>query len=142
MIRFPVIDNDILTDNLEELIRNEPLVNVDILIGVTADESLYFADEHLFNHYLPKKYRRNSSSIKMTTQINSSNIISFEQTRGFSYFKKNKYIKNYLQTNYPKHFCFYDEIQARYMPEKIHQHNLTSIAQHYTDLIRLLINIY
>ncbi|CAF4540803.1 unnamed protein product, partial [Rotaria magnacalcarata] len=43
--------------NLEDLIRTGPLTNVDILIGATDDESLYFAEDHIFHHYLPKKYR-------------------------------------------------------------------------------------
>jgi len=145
IIRFPVIDNDILTNNLEQLIRTGPLINVDILIGATADESLYFAEEHIFNHYLPNKYRTNPLSItnsrlsnRQITSTKSSPIksIEYEQPRGFSYFKKNKYIKNYLQTNYPNYLCFYDEIQARYMPDINHQHNLTEVAYHYTNLVR------
>jgi hypothetical protein len=114
------------------VIRTGPLNNVDILIGVTADESLYFAEEHIVNHYLPKKYRTNSSNI----QKNSRKSITFEQSHGFSYFKKNQYIKNYLQTNYPNYLCFYDEIHARYMPERNHENNLTDIAHRYTDLVR------
>jgi len=57
----------------------------------------------------------------------------------FFILKKNKYIKSYLQTNYPNHLCFYDEIQARYMPN---QHNLTEIAQRYTNLISDLMFYY
>jgi carboxylesterase type B len=116
------------------MIRTGPLINVDMLIGVTADESLYFAEEHMFNHYLPKKYRSRS-----LTKINSTKLIEQDKSHGFFYFKKNKYIKNYLQTNYPNHLCFYDEIQARYMPN---QHNLTEIAQRYTNLISDLMFYY
>jgi hypothetical protein len=125
------------------MIRTGPLVNVDLLIGVTADESLYFAEEHIFNHYLPKKYRINPSSrtTARSLMIKNSQFVSkksteHDQLRGFFYFQKNQYIKNYLQTNYPNHLCFYDEIQTRYMPDAIHQHNLTVIAQRYTNLIR------
>jgi len=130
-IRFPVIDNDILTNDLKELIYTAPLVNTDILIGVTADESLYVAEEHMFHHYLPRKYRTNPS-------MNSTTVKSteYEQSHGFSYFKKNKYIKNYLQTNHPSYLCFYEEIQARYMPRPIHQDNVTEIAHLYTNLVR------
>ncbi|CAF1027669.1 unnamed protein product [Rotaria sordida] len=151
---FPVIDNNILTDNIEQLIRSGPLVNVDILIGATADESLYFAQEHIFHHYLPKKYRtiaylttNSRSSTLNNSQNNSTNSssdkpIEPEQPRGFFYFKKNKYIKNYLQTNYPNHLCFYEEIQARYMPQTIHQHNVTEIADLYTNLVSDLMFYY
>ena len=102
--------------------------NVDILIGVTADESLYFAEEHIFHHYLPRKYRINPS----TTQRS----LTTKQPLGYSYFKKNKYIKNYLQTNYPHLLCFYEEIQARYMPSTIQQENITEITHLYTNLVR------
>jgi hypothetical protein len=126
-----VIDNDILNPNLEQMIRTGPLTNIDLLIGVTADESLYFAEEHIFNYYLPKKYRQPKTNSRSSTKS-----IEYEQSNGFSFFKKNKYIKNYLQTNYPNYLCFYDEIQARYMPDLKHQHNLTDIARRYTNLIR------
>ncbi len=137
-IRFPVIDNDILTDNLEEMIRTGPLVNVDLLIGVTADESLYFAEEHIVNHYLPKKYRKNPLSTieKRSTKSPIIKSIESNQPRGFSYFKKTNYIKNYLQTNYPNQICFYDEIQARYIPDINQENNLTEIAHRYTNLVR------
>jgi hypothetical protein len=129
-----VIDNDILSNNLEQMIRTGPLTNVDLLIGVTADESLYFAEEHIFNYYLPKKYRQNP--LLKANSRSSIKSIEHDQSHGFSFFKKNKYIKNYLQTNYPNYLCFYDEIQARYMPDLEHQHNLTEIARRYTNLIR------
>lgn len=153
MIRFPIIDNDILTNDLEELIRTGPLVNVDILIGVTADEALYFAEEHIFNHYLPGKYRTNpsltttqpSATIKTngtsSTQNSAEKITEPEQPRGFSYFRKNSYIKNYLQTNYPDHLCYYEEIQRRYMPSTKHQHNLTQTAHLYTNLVRYIFKL-
>src|SRR5690349_2291459 len=102
--RFPIIDNDILTNDLEELIRTGPLINVDILIGVTADEALYFAEEHIFNHYLPRKYRTNpilttTTQRSLTTKINEFNStqnlikksIENDQPKGFSYFRKNNY---------------------------------------------------
>ncbi|CAF1212043.1 unnamed protein product [Rotaria sordida] len=151
---FPIIDNDILPNNLEELIRTGPLVNVDILIGVTADEALYFAEEHIFNHYLPRKYRTNPSLTTtqrpLTTKTNEINIlhnrteksIENEHPRGFSYFRKNNYIKNYLKTNYPDHLCYYEEIQARFMPSSKHQHNLTETARLYTNLVSDLMFYY
>ena len=143
MSRFPIIDHDILPDDLEELIRTGPLVNVDVLIGVTADEALYFAEEHIFNHYLPGKYR--TAPILTTTPrpvpINSTlNPIKkpteSELPRGFSYFRKNNYIRNYLKTNYPDHLCYYEAIQRRYMPSTHQQHNLTETARLYTNLVR------
>ncbi len=149
MIRFPIIDNDILTNDLEELIRTGPLVNVDVLIGVTADEALYFAEEHIFNYYLPKQYRTNptltTTQRPVTIKTNESNLtqnlinkksIENEQPRGFRYFKKTRYIKNYLKTNYPEHLCYYEEIKRRYMPSVKHQHNLTETARLYTNLVR------
>ena len=120
-----------------------------MLIGVTADEALYFAEEHIFNHYLPPKYR---TSPTLTTtprpppaKVNELNnvadnlprkSIEQEHPRGFNYFRKNKYIKNYLRTNYPEHLCYYEEIKARYMPNDRHQHNLTETARLYTNLVR------
>ncbi|CAF0801892.1 unnamed protein product [Rotaria sp. Silwood1] len=151
---FPIIDNDILSNNLEELIRTGPLVNVDLLVGVTADEALYFAEEHIFNHYLPRKYRTSPSLTTTqrpsTTKTNEINIvqnrteksIENEHPRGFSYFRKNNYIKNYLKTNYPDHLCYYEEIQARYMPSSKHQHNLTETARLYTNLVSDLMFYY
>ena len=142
--RFPIIDNDILSNDLEELIRTGPLVNVDVLIGVTADEALYFAEEHIFNHYLPGKYRttptltttQRPSTTKVTPPTSTKKSIELEPPRGFSYFRKNNYIKNYLKTNYPHHLCYYQEIQRRYMPSIHHQHNLTETARLYTNLVR------
>ncbi len=137
-----------MTSDLEELIRTGPLVNVDILIGVTADEALYFAEEHIFNHYLPRQYRTNPSltttqptatmknNAFVSTQSPIKNSTETEQPRGFSYFRKNDYIRNYLKTNYPDHLCFYEQIQARYMPSINHQHNLTQTARLYTNLVR------
>ncbi|CAF2500161.1 unnamed protein product [Rotaria sp. Silwood2] len=151
---FPIIDNDILTNDLEELIRTGPLVNIDLLVGVTADEALYFAEEHIFNHYLPRQYRTSPSLTTTprpsTTKSNEINIvqnrteksIETEHPRGFSYFRKNNYIKNYLKTNYPDHLCYYEEIQARYMPSNKHQHNLTETAHLYTDLVSDLMFYY
>lgn len=148
MIRFPVIDNDILTENLEELIRTGPLTNTDILIGATADESLYFAEDHIFQHYLPKKFRpiaylgldstSSSTDDKQTSTSKSphSKSDSDEEPHGFSYFKKNQYIKNYLKSNFPNHLCYYDEIQARYMPAAMHKNNVTEVAHYYTNLVR------
>ena len=149
MIRFPIIDNDILTNDLEELIRTGPLTKVDVLIGVTADEALYFAEEHIFNHYLPRKYRTNPMLVTTTQRSSITNSNDFTSTtnpikrsldtdppRGFSYFRKNNYIKNYLKTNYPDHVCYYEEIQRRYMPSSNHQHNLTETARLYTSLVR------
>lgn len=123
------------------MIRTGPLSNVDILIGVTADESLYFAEEHMINHYLPKKYRTNSLSqtTLRTLTIPKPSIrksIEQDQPRGVSYFKKNQYIKKYLEANYPQYLCFYKEIKSRYMPDKNQQNNLTEIAHRYTDLVR------
>ena len=63
--RFPVIDNDLLTDNLVQSIRTGPLTRVDLLVGVTADESAAFAREHMREHYLPKRDRK-------STRLNSS----------------------------------------------------------------------
>lgn len=123
-------------DNLEGQIRTGPLVNVDILIGVTADESLYFAEEHIFNHYLPNKYRTTFSITNNTRITSTKSSIEHEQLREFSYFKKNKYFKNYLQTNYPDHACFYEEIQARYMSKTNQQSNTAEIAHSYTNLLR------
>ncbi|CAF0985298.1 unnamed protein product [Adineta steineri] len=151
---FPTIDNDILTNDLEELIRKGPLKNVDILIGVTADEALYFAEEHIFNHYLPRQYRTHQSltttqrpsTIKPndfnTTQSPIKKITETEQPRGFSYFRKNQYIRNYLKTNYPNHLCYYESIQARYMPSVNDQHNLTETARLYTNLVSDLMFYY
>jgi len=149
LIRFPIIDNDILTNDLDELIRTGPLVNVDVLIGVTADEALYFAEEHIFNHYLPGKYRTNptltttprpvaikNNELNVTQNSVNKKSIENEQPRGFRYFRKNRYIKNYLKTNYPEHLCYYEEIQRRYMPIAKHQHNLTETARLYTNLVR------
>ncbi len=130
------------------MIRTGPLKSVDVLIGVTADEALYFAEEHIFNHYLPKEYRTNPSltttqrpSTIKTNEINSTQSpikksIENEQPRGFKYFRKNKYIKNYLKTNYPDHLCFFDNIHKRYMPGSKHRHNLTETARLYTNLVR------
>jgi phage-related protein len=112
------------------------LRNVDILMGVTADESLYFAEEHIFHHYVPRKYRTNPSTTQRSLTTKNKQLTSIEQPLGFSYFKKNKYIKKYLQTNYPHLLCFYDEIQARYMPSTIQQDNITEIAHLYTNLVR------
>lgn len=149
MIRFPIIDNDILPKDLEGLIRMGPLGNVDILIGVTADEALYFAEEHIFNHYLPRKdrttptltttQRPTTKSSELTSSIQNlvtKKSIENDPPRGFSYFRKNNYIKNYLKTNYPEHLCYYEEIQRRYMPTFKHQHNLTETARLYTNLVR------
>ena len=140
-LRFPIIDNDILTANLEELIRTGPLKNVDVLIGVTADEALYFAEEHIFNHYLPGQYRTNPTLT--TTKTNDINSISSttkksidnDPPQGFSFFRKNRYIRNYLKTNYPEHLCYYDQIHKHYMPTKANRHNLTETAQLYTNLV-------
>ncbi|CAF2143883.1 unnamed protein product [Rotaria magnacalcarata] len=151
---FPIIDNDILPNDLEDLIRTGPLVNIDVLIGVTADEALYFAEEHIFNHYLPKQYRTSSSltttQASSTTKLNESHTeqnlitksIENEQPRGFSYFRKNRYIKNYLKTNYPNHLCYYEEIQRRYMPSSKHQQNVTETARLYTNLVSDLMFYY
>jgi len=62
--------------------------------------------------------------------------IENEQPRGFSYFRKNNYIKNYLKINYPDHLCYYEEIERRYMPSTNHQHNLTETARLYTNVVR------
>jgi hypothetical protein len=62
--------------------------------------------------------------------------IETEQPRGFQYFKKNRYIKNYLNTNYPDHLCYYEDIQKRYMPSINHRNNLTETARLYTNLVR------
>jgi hypothetical protein len=133
---------------LEELIRTGPLRNVDILIGVTADEALYFAEEHIFNHYLPRKYRTNpmltTTQRPLTIKNNGLNStpnpikksIENEQPRGFDYFRKNNYIKNYLKTNYPDHLCYYEEIQRRFVPNANDQHNFTETARLYTNLVR------
>lgn len=137
-----MIDNDILTSNLEEMIRSEPLVNVDLLIGVTADEALYFAEEHIFN-YLPEKHRSKPGS-KLFSQSSSSSSKKSPPSMSFDgnqfdeskFFKKSEFIKTYLQTNYPTYLCFYDEIRARYMPDIDQQTNLTVIARQYTNLIR------
>ncbi|CAF4761215.1 unnamed protein product [Rotaria sp. Silwood1] len=142
---FPVVDNDILTDNIEQMIRTGPLVNIDILIGATADESLYFAEDHIFRHYLPKNDRTIAyltGNLESSTKSSTGQSTEYEQPRGFSYFKKNKYIKNYLQTNYPNHLCFYDEIQARYMPHINHQHNVTEVAHLYTNRLSDLMFYY
>lgn len=149
ILSFPTIDNDILTPDLEELIRTGPLKNVDVLIGVTADEALYFAEEHIFNHYLPRQYRTNPTLTTTQRPTTTMNAASFnhtqspikkstepEQPRGFLYFRKNRYIKNYLKTNYPDHLCYYQEIQRRYMPSITNQHNLTETARLYTSLVR------
>ena len=144
LIRFPIIDNDILTNDLEDLILTGPLVNIDILVGVTADEALYFAEEHIFNHYLPRKYRTNPSlttteqlSTKRTSKMQNFNqSIENEYSHGFSYFRKNDYVKNYVKINYPNHLCYYGEIQKRYMPIGKHQHILTKTAHLYTNLVR------
>lgn len=130
-----MIDHDILTDNLEQMIRSEPFVKIDLLIGVTADEALYFAEEHLFNYYLPREYSSRRGS-KATSK--KSLPVSFDDDRfdGTSFFKHNEYIKTYLQTNYPNYQCSYNEIQARYMPDTDHQTNLTAMACQYTNLMR------
>ena len=130
------------------MIRTGPLKSVDVLIGVTADEALYFAEEHIFNHYLPKEYRTSPSltttqrpSTIKPNEINSTQnpikkSIENDQPRGFKYFRQNKYIKNYLKTNYPDHLCFFENIQKRFMPSSKHQHNLTETARLYTNLVR------
>ncbi len=109
---------------------------------------MYFAEEHIFNHYLPGKYR---TAPTLTTTQRPSTIknhdfnstpnpikksIETELPRGFWYFRKNNYIRNYLKTNYPDHLCYYEEIQRRYMPSTHHQHNLTETARLYTNLVR------
>ncbi|CAF1539425.1 unnamed protein product [Adineta ricciae] len=151
---FPIIDNDILPNDLEGLIRKGPLRNVDILIGVTADEALYFAEEHIFNHYLPRKYRTTTSltttqrpsTLKSngfaTTTNTMKKATETEQPQGFSYFLKNNYIKNYLKTNYPDHLCYYENIQARFMPHIDYQNNLNETARLYTNLVSDLMFYY
>ncbi|CAF0722473.1 unnamed protein product [Didymodactylos carnosus] len=141
---FPIIDDDILESNLEQMILEEPFRNVDMLIGVTADESLYFAEEHIFHHYLPRKYRTTPTVATTTTPLSLNavkhQIDNEQQPKGFSYFKKNKYIKKYLQTNYPDHLCFHDEIKARYMPKTTS--NISEIAGLYTNLVSDLMFYY
>ena len=137
--RFPVIDNDILTPNLEQMIRSEPFVNVDLLIGATADEALYFAEEHMFNYYLPNKDGSISGSKPSSRSSSSRKSPSSSASMSFDdsiFSKKKEYIKTYLQTNHPNYICFYNEIQARYMPDLDQQKNLTTIARQYTTLIR------
>ena len=156
---FPIIDNDLFSSDLNAMIREGPLRNVDLLVGVTADEALYFAEEHIFNHYLPRKYRTSPSltttprpttskpiePTTTTTPVDYSARRSIDQDpppRGFSYFRKNNYIKNYLQTNYPDRLCYFEEIRQRYMPELDHQHNLTETARLYTNLVSDLMFYY
>ena len=147
-VRFPIIDNDILPNDLEGLIREGPLRNVDILIGVTADEALYFAEEHIFNYYLPKKDSKTTFSTTTqrpsvvksngfaTTTNTMKKATGTEQLQGFSYFLKNNYIENYLKTNYPDHLCYYENVQARFMPHIDYQNNLNETARLYTNLVR------
>ena len=134
-----MIDHDILSDNLEQMIRSEPFVKVDLLIGVTADEALYFAEEHIFNYYLPREYpSRKSSKASSRASSRKSLPTSFDDDRfdDTTFFKRNEYIKTYLQTNYPNYLCSYNEVQARYMPDIDHQTNLTAMARQYTNLMR------
>ena len=126
-----MIDNDLLTDNLVQSIRAGPLTRVDLLVGVTADESAAFAREHMRLHYLPKRYRANPSNATGT-----SNLVDYEQWQGFAYFKKAAYIKNFLTTNFPELMCFYDEIRARYTPSTDRKRNASEIARLYIDLVR------
>ena len=144
IFRFPIIDNDILSNNLEDLIRQGPLKNVDILIGVTADEALYFAEEHIFNYYAPKQHRTNPPLTTTTTRPTTVSSLDGMQRRslesdpprGFSYFRKTNYIKNYLKINYPDYLCYYEDIRTRYIPNRDQQQNLTETARLYTNLVR------
>lgn len=97
--------------------------NIDILLGVTADESLSIAEEHIFSPYLSTTSPRRS----LTEQ---------EQARSLVQFRKHEYIKKFLQANHPEYLCFYDEIRARYSPMKKDQHDVTQTTRLYTDLIR------
>ncbi|CAF0737223.1 unnamed protein product [Didymodactylos carnosus] len=144
---FPIIDDDILESNLEQMIHDEPFRSVDMLIGVTADEALYFAEEHIFHHYLPRQYRSTPTPTSYSTITTSTSVTAMKgqmdnevQPRGFMYFTKNKYIRKYLQTNYPHHLCFYEEIERRYMPKT--KSNLSEISHLYTSLVSDLMFYY
>lgn len=116
------------------------MTNIDILIGVTADESVHFAKEHIFNHYIPKKYRSKYASwlpyrsTSKNTSISSSLTATIKEI--YSHIQKSQYMKTYLQINYPNYLCFYDEIHERFFPDKSHQHNLTALVRSYTNLVR------
>ncbi|CAF3651944.1 unnamed protein product [Adineta steineri] len=138
---FPVVDNDLVIDNFEQLIHTGSLVNTDILIGVTADESLYLAEEHIFYNYLPKQNRKNSS-IVTNSRSSAKSITEYEQIHGFSYFKKKKFIKNFLKKYHPEYLCFYEEIEAQYMPKIKRERSLTEIAHLYTNLVSDLMIYY
>ncbi|UJR31335.1 hypothetical protein I4U23_018832 [Adineta vaga] len=143
---FPVVDDDLIFHDFEYVIRTGSLRNIDILIGVTADESLSTAEEHIFYHYLPKNGRptdlHSSISKNIRTSSTRRSLTVNEQAHGFSYFRKNNYIKKYLQTNHPEYLCFYDEIRTRYTPMKNHQHNVTETTRLYTDLVSDLMIYY
>ena len=130
-IRFLVVDDDLVTNDLKQAIRTGPLRNVDILLGVTADESFHVAEEHIFHRYVPRKHRTNRSSTST-----SRSFIDDERARGLSYFRNSNYVKKYLQTNYPEYLCFYEEIRARYTPASNQQGNISEIARLYGDLVR------
>ena len=126
--RYPVVDHEIVSDHLEELIRNGPLTNVDILIGTTADESLYFAEQYDIHHSDPSTNDR----------ADVSSLPSVEPTTvpRYSYFQKTEYIRHYLKNYYPNHLCYYDEIQARYESKSTQEHNIMETSRLYTNLVR------
>lgn len=110
-------------------------------MGVTADEALYFAEEHIFHHYIPDKYRNNQHLTTTSRPINDSSTgkrsIDIDPPQGFFFFKKTDYIKNYIKTNYPDHLCYYEQIRQRYVPKPENQLNVTETARLYTNLVRL-----
>ncbi|CAF1671213.1 unnamed protein product, partial [Adineta ricciae] len=126
---FPVVDDDIIPFDLEHMIRTGHLKNIDVLIGVTADESLSIAEEHIFSPYL------STTSLRRT-------LTEQEQVHSLIHFRKHEYIKKFLQVNHPEYLCFYDEIRARYTPMKKDQHNVVETTHLYTDLISDLMIYY
>lgn len=95
---------------------------------MTADESLYFAEQYDLHHPHPSKNDRADGPAPLPVESTT--------LPRYSYFQKTEYIRHYLKKYYPNHLCYYDEIEARYGSKSAQEHNVTETARLYTNLVR------
>lgn len=130
----PIVDNDLIVDNPHKLLKSENFLKIDLLIGLTAQESFLMIEHdyklsEVFEQILNQAYYLNLLNIKNTENVELINKTINDKK---SSLKHNDYLNNCLKNNI---YSFYNQLNKQvFASNKTYFNNNRNISNNLVDV--------